>query len=386
MADSGGQTLSATRFAQLTGVSRERLRTWERRYGFPAPQRVGQGPRRYALSDVARVVAVRQAAGAGVPLAEAIARVAAPDDDDPPGAATFAALVDALPVPVVVLSGPAPMRIEYVNAALRALPDGPRPGRELTEAVPGFAHTPAQNALLRLFATDAAAVEAHHPAWGGHTRPVARSSLFRLPVEPGTRPLVAMLGLEGDGERAARAALAAQRRELESLRQSHARHARWLDAVALLAAALQDEAEPHAALGTGLDVLVRQTAAVDAVVAGYAAGRLLLGAWHRGMLEPGAVTVAVHPQLAAMLRDGEPNWLEASVRAALGVPDELRACGVPLVVAAEPLGMLVLAVEDAEPLDAGSRRLLRAVAAAMGFALLRDRLVAELRSAAAAPA
>jgi hypothetical protein len=46
--------------------------------------------------------------------------------------------------------------------------------------------------------------------------------------------------------------------------------------------------------------------------------------------------------------------------------------------------MLVLAVEDAEPLDAGSRRLLRAVAAAMGFALLRDRLVAELRSAAPA--
>jgi MerR family transcriptional regulator, light-induced transcriptional regulator len=386
MVGNAGQTVTATRFAQLTGVSRERLRTWERRYGFPAPLRVGQGPRRYALDDVARVVAVRHAAGAGVPLAEAIARIRDPDAAEPPAAATFAALVDALPVPVVVLSGPTPMRIEYVNAALRALPDGPRPGRELTDDVPAFANTSALNALLRLFATDAAAVEAHHPAWGGHSRTVARSSLFRLPVEPGTRPLVAMLGLEGDGERAARAALAAQRRELEVLRQGHARHARWLDAVALLAAAVQDEAEPEAALVAGLDVLVRQTTAVDAGVAGHGTGRLVLERSHRGMLGPSAVTVAAHPQLATMLRDGEPDWLEASVRGALGVPEELRACGVPLVVAAEPLGLLVLAAEDAEPLDPDSRRLLRAVAAAMGFALLRDRLVGELRSAAAAVA
>ena len=41
-----GQTITATRFAELTGVSRERLRTWERRYGFPTPRRVGAGARR----------------------------------------------------------------------------------------------------------------------------------------------------------------------------------------------------------------------------------------------------------------------------------------------------------------------------------------------------
>ena len=252
--------------------------------------------------------------------------------------------------------------------------------------MPAFANTPAQHALLRLFATDAAAVEAHHPAWGGHSRPVARSSLFRLPVEPGTPPLVAMLGLEGDGERAARATVSAQRRELDALRHVHARHARWLEAVALLAAALQEEVQPEAALATGLDVLVRQTAAVDAGVAAHGAGTLALERSHRGMLGPRTVTVAAHPQLATMLRDGEPDWLEAPVRAALGVPGELRACGVALVVAAEPLGLLVFAAEDAEPLDSDGRRLLRAVAAPMGFAMLRDRLVGELRSAAAAPA
>jgi len=54
-------------------------------------------------------------------------------------------------------------------------------------------------------------------------------------------------------------------------------------------------------------------------------------------------------------------------------------------MAAEPLGMLVLALEQAEPLDADIRRMLRAISAGVGFALLRDRLVADLRAVADAP-
>jgi MerR family transcriptional regulator, light-induced transcriptional regulator len=380
MADKGGQTVSATRFAQLTGVSRERLRTWERRYGFPAPHRVARGPRRYAADDVSRVVAVRHAAEAGVPLAEAIARTRAAEATAAPPAETLASLVDELPVPVVALSGPAPLRIEYVNAALRELPDAPRPGDELVEAIPAFASTPCESALLRLFATEAGPVEAHHPAWGGHTRYVARSALFRVPAAPGAAPLVAMLGLEGDGERTARAALAAQRRELEGLRHQQARDARRLETVALLAGAIQAEPEPSAALRESLDVIVRQTTAVDAGLAEHAGGGLVLDGSLRGRLGPGAATVAAHPPLARALRDGEPLWLDDAARTALGVPDDLRACAAPVVVAAEPLGVLVLGSEGAEPLDADERRLLRAVAGTVGFALLRDRLVAELRA------
>jgi len=377
----GGQTVSATRFAQLTGVSRERLRTWERRYGFPLPRRVAQGPRRYAVEDVPRVVAVRHAATVGVPLAEAIARTTAAPATPAPVPDTLAALVDQLPVPVVALSGPAPIRVEYVNAALRAIPDAPAPGDALTDAVPAFAGTPCESALLRLFATEAGPVEAHHPAWGGHTRYVARSALFRVPAAPGAAPLVAMLGLEGDGERAARAALAAQRRELEGLRHQHALDARRLETVALLAGAIQGETEPSAALRESLDVIVRQTAAVDAALAEHTGGRLVLDRSLRGQLGPGAATVAAHPPLARALRDGEPLWLGDAARAALGVPDDLRACAAPVVVAAEPLGVLVLGAEAVETLDADARRLLRAVAGTVGFALLRDRLVAELRAA-----
>jgi hypothetical protein len=276
------------------------------------------------------------------------------------------------------------MRIEYVNAALRELPDAPRPGDELVEAVPAFAGTPCESALLRLFATDAGPVEAHHPAWGGHARNVARSSLFRLPAPPGAAPLVAMLGLEGDGERAARAALAAQRRELDTLRQSHARHARWLEALALLAEALQREPEPAAALAQSLDVLIRHTRSIDAALATHGAGRLELERSHRGVFGPAAVTVAAHPRIAAVLRDGDPVWLDGPERRAFGVPEDHRACAAPVVVAAEPLGLLLLAVEETEPLDPDSRRLLRSISAAMGFAVLRDRLVAALREAAGA--
>jgi hypothetical protein len=379
-----GQTIAATAFAELTGVSRERLRTWERRYGFPTPHRVGGGARRYAVDDVARVVAVRRAAAQAVPLPEAIARARAGVAPAPATPGTMAALVEQIPVPVVVLSGPAPMRVEYVNAALRAMPGAPRVGAELTRAVPAFAGTPCDNALRRLFATDAAPVEAHHPAWGGHTRHMARSTLFRVAGEPGGPPLVAMLGLEGDGERAARAALTAQRRELDELRHSHSRHARWLDAVAQIAGALEREPDPAAAIATSLETLVRQTDAVDVALARHEGGRLRVGGSHRGRIARSAATVAAHPELARALRDGEPSWLDHAASAALGVPAHLQACAVPVAVAGDPLGMLLFATAEAGPLDADRRRVLRAFGATMGFALLRDRLVAELRAAAPA--
>ena len=55
---------------------------------------------------------------------------------------------------------------------------------------------------------------------------------------------------------------------------------------------------------------------------------------------------------------------------------------MPIVVAGEPLGLLVFCSPSVEPHDEDNRRLLTAVSAAMGFALLRDRLAQELREAA----
>jgi hypothetical protein len=382
--DRGGQTVSATRFAALTGVSRERLRTWERRYGFPEPHRVDAGPRRYRLEDIQRVVAVRRAAEAGVPIPRAIERTRYDETPDHIAAHTFAALVEHAPVPVVALSGPAPLRVEFVNGALRSMSGAPRPGEELTMALPAFYDSPCVLALQQLFATAGGPTEAEHPTWDGSARQTTRSALFRLPSEPNARPLVAMVGLHGEGERVARAALAEVQIEVEELRRSEERHSRWLDAIALLATEFRHE-PGRAAVDNGLDAVIRHTNAVDGAVAFYVSGQLVLPSSRRGLLESSPITVSAHPELARCMRDAEPTWLDAAASAALGVPDDLHASAMPVVVAGEPLGLLVFLFEDVEPHDADNRRMLLAVSAAMGFALLRDRLAQELREAAGTP-
>jgi hypothetical protein len=382
--DRGGQTVSATRFAGLTGVSRERLRTWERRYGFPEPHRVGTGPRRYAIEDVQRVVAVRRASEAGVPIAHAIERTRYDEAPAHLAATTFAALVEHAPVPVVALSGPEPLRVEFVNGALRATTGAPRPGEELTTALPAFYDAPVVVALQQLFATAAGPTETEHPAWDGHSRQTARSALFRLPADPGARPLVAMIGLEGEGERAARATLAELQREVDDLRRRDERHTRWLDAVALLSEEFRHE-PGRVAVDNGLDVIIRHTHAVDGAVAFYVSGQLVVPSSRRSLLDARALTVSAHPELARCLRDADPTWLDPAASAALGVPSDLHASAIPIIVAGEPLGLLVFMFEEVEPHDRDNRRLLVAVSAGMGFALLRDRLAQELREAAAAP-
>jgi MerR family transcriptional regulator, light-induced transcriptional regulator len=383
--DRGGQTVSATYFAGLTGVSRERLRTWERRYGFPVPRRVGSGPRRYVLEDVQRVVAVRRAAEAGVPIPDAIERSRTAEAPVPLAAGTFAALVEHAPVPVAALSGPAPLRVEFINGALRAMTGAPRPGEELTTALPAFNDSPSIRALQQLFATESGPTETEHPAWDGRSRETARSAIFRLPSEPGARPLVAMIGLEGEGERLARATLADLRRELEQLRRHDERQTRWLDTLAMLAEEFRRE-PGRAAVDNGLDVVIRHTKAVDGAVAFYVSGQLVVPGSRRGLLEARPVTVSAHPELARCMRDADPAWLDPAASLALGVPADLYASAIPIVVAGEHLGLLVFLFEEVEPHDGENRRLLVAVSAAMGFALLRDRLAQELREAAGAPA
>jgi hypothetical protein len=384
--DRGGQTISATRFAELTGVSRERLRTWERRFGFPAPVRVGAGPRRYAADDAVRVVAVRRAAADGVPLPLAI-EAALPLGSDRgaggggiPSDAAFRAAVELAPVPVALVSGPEPLRLAWANAALRAIDGAPEAGTVL-----GFSDDPAVGRLRAQFAHELPAAEVEHQPWGSvppaePAAPRARSLVYRVPTEPGEHPLVAVVGVETQGETEARAALAIAEQELAGLRHSGERHNRWLDALGALAAEFQHEPGPDV-VGSALDVLIRQTQAVDVGLASYVSGRLALPGTRRGALPACALTVAAHPQIGRALRDVEGAWLNPTTAAMLGVPEGLHAAALPIAVAGEVLGLLVMVFDEVEPLDADNRRLLSAISAALGFAVLRDRLVRELRSA-----
>lgn len=66
--------LATAQLSQRTGVAPATLRMWETRHGFPRPQRLPGGHRRYSEQDVERVLAVLQARREGLSLAAAIAR------------------------------------------------------------------------------------------------------------------------------------------------------------------------------------------------------------------------------------------------------------------------------------------------------------------------
>ncbi len=76
--------------AERTGLSTATLRMWEQRHGFPTPQRLESGHRRYLEADVAAVERVVRRREAGVRLDVAIADSIA--DPEPGGLSVYAEL------------------------------------------------------------------------------------------------------------------------------------------------------------------------------------------------------------------------------------------------------------------------------------------------------
>lgn len=375
--DRHGQTVTATEFAELTGISRERLRTWERRFGFPSPVRAGRGPRRYVVADAARVVAVRRAAEQGVPLAEAIAeagtgtlRLGAVSP------ATLAAAATAAPTTMVLVDGPRPLRVAWVNATLSGRDGAIVPGREL-DALPWFLGSDLERTLLTLFAGDVAALECRHPAWDG-SGVSERSIAYRLPGAAGAPSVVALVGVDRSEEQRAQQELGELRREMARMRDREQRLDRWIGLTSTLAERFQREAG-DTVLALVSSTLVRGLGAVDAGVSVYMAGELALGSSSRGLLGPRMVTVTGYEDLATLMRTGKPGWLAPSTAAAFGAPVDLHGLAVPIVVVGETLGLLLILFEELGLLDDDARRLLSVVSAGLGFLLLRDRLVASGR-------
>jgi methanogenic corrinoid protein MtbC1 len=71
----GSHTLNVQAVELRTGVTAETLRTWERRYGWPRPQRLANGYRMYSEDDVALILAVKRELDSGVTAATAWQRV-----------------------------------------------------------------------------------------------------------------------------------------------------------------------------------------------------------------------------------------------------------------------------------------------------------------------
>lgn len=105
----GGLTIGE--LAGRTGIGIPTLRAWERRYGFPVPQRLASGHRRYRERDVEALLGVLRNRRAGSTLAAAIAQARV---DGGPGRSVFAALRANLPnVAAAVLSPRAMLAISH---------------------------------------------------------------------------------------------------------------------------------------------------------------------------------------------------------------------------------------------------------------------------------
>jgi len=73
--EDGAQALRIGDVARRTGVAEGTLRMWESRHGFPVPQRLSSGHRRYSERDVELVRQIASQRAAGITLAIAIDRV-----------------------------------------------------------------------------------------------------------------------------------------------------------------------------------------------------------------------------------------------------------------------------------------------------------------------
>jgi DNA-binding transcriptional MerR regulator len=69
-----GDDLAIKDIAERTGIAAGTIRMWEQRYGFPEPQRLPSGHRRYRDSDVEVVLEVLRLRESGLPVKTAIER------------------------------------------------------------------------------------------------------------------------------------------------------------------------------------------------------------------------------------------------------------------------------------------------------------------------
>jgi len=96
---------SISRVERETGISKDVLRMWERRYGFPMPSRVSSGERSYSSEDLSRLVLVKRL----MDLGHRPGRLMMLPNDE---------LTQMLSVPVVIQSGRFQPHIEHLMEIL----------------------------------------------------------------------------------------------------------------------------------------------------------------------------------------------------------------------------------------------------------------------------
>src|ERR1043165_5343063 len=66
ISEASGLLLNISAVERETGLSKDVLRMWERRYGFPKPSRDENGERQYAVTEVAKLRAIKRLMDVGM--------------------------------------------------------------------------------------------------------------------------------------------------------------------------------------------------------------------------------------------------------------------------------------------------------------------------------
>jgi hypothetical protein len=315
-----------------------------------------------------------------VPIAEAIRIAVAMDGHGPGGAGVDLAdgMVGRLPLPVAVVSGPEPLRVEYVNDAAAAS-SSLEPGQELLAVAPALRDGALHQTLLRAFRGSAGAGEVEHPPWSGPAEGLQRSLVFRLPERTGQAPVCAMVSIDAERERRDREELGVLIREHERQSEAAMLRADLMRAAAQVTERLRADDGP-AVLRAAMAAIREHLGALDAGLALYMAGELVLGTSTAGMMGPSMVLVGAHDTLGRVLRDSRPAWLEGDPVRAFGAPAGTHCLAAPVIVAGETVGMVMILFGKREDVSSDARRFLDIVLGPIGFALLRDRFLEATRS------
>lgn len=376
--------LTASRFAELTGVDRERLRTWERRFGFPQPLRSGPAGRRtYDASDVPRVVAVRQAVDSGTPVKSAIegALQAAGEFGSLP-ATVLGHSALACPLPLVVVAGPQPLVVELVNDAARRSAPHLTPGTPLEDCAP-WLDDETLDALRRRFSADAP-VRGARPGWLFPEEPPCPATFVSLPTADVSQPRIAIWDNADEREQRAAAAqdMAARSALLAQSRAAYAE--KMLAAASGVASELQHLSSDQAA-SRGPELLVEHFEADDAALAVLVGAHVSVRPSARRQIPASLLPLAAYSDMAQLLRSASIDWLSETTRTALGAPAESALLCIPLKCAAQEVGAVILLFAEVFELETVVCEALNSVAAVMAFAVMHQHLVNDVRAAHLAP-
>ncbi|MEH3052966.1 MAG: MerR family transcriptional regulator [Patulibacter minatonensis] len=353
-------TISAIEMSRLSGVGRERLRTWERRHGFPTPLRTANGMRRYYAEDVRRVLAVARMVENGSPLADAI-QMCLGADAEGASVESLGSVLDDAPIPAIALRGSSPLTVAWASRATIMAPEAISVGDDLLHAVPNFGAVAVSRIQQLLVGDDSQAAVIEHGDWVGAFPASRRSLAWRVAPTASGEPMVVLMQLADEQ-------VVEQPFTLQS-----SRLATWMGALRDAGDVLREQGGV-ASVQRAVAQLVRSTGAMDGFIGTCRGEDLRSASSVRGVFPSRSIPLEPGGDVLTALGEGSFAWLGARTRRQLKTPTRSRILIVPMQAGGSVVGGLFLVYPDELELCEVTKELLRGFATSLAITLQRESL------------